>query len=84
MGGDTTRHCARVALTTKEGRTLKREVLDRPGSPANPLQPQHLQRKFEALAGPVLPADRVAKVIATVARLEDEKVASLIDLVTIQ
>jgi len=84
VGGDTTRHCARVALTTKEGRTLKREVLDRPGSPANPLQPQHLRRKFEALAGPVLPADRVAKVIATVARLEDEKVASLIDLVTIQ
>jgi 2-methylcitrate dehydratase PrpD len=81
-GGDSTRHCARASLTTKDGRTLKREVLDRPGSPTNPLPPQHLQRKFETLAGAVLPQERIAKVIKAVAGLEDGNTRSLMDLVT--
>jgi 2-methylcitrate dehydratase PrpD len=80
-GGDQSRHCARVTLTTKDGRSFKREVLDRPGSPTNPLSPQHLERKFATLAATVLPSARIPKVIEAVAALEDCDARSLLDLV---
>jgi 2-methylcitrate dehydratase PrpD len=81
-GGDSTRHCARVSLTTADGRVLRREVLDRPGSPTNPLPPPHLRRKFETLAAAVLPQDRITQVVETVAGLEDGNARLLMDLVT--
>ena len=82
-GADATRHCARVLIATVDGRRLEREMLERPGSPANPLSPQQLRRKFETLAAAVLPQDRIEKTIATVAALEDvPNVRALTDLVT--
>jgi 2-methylcitrate dehydratase PrpD len=80
-GGDQSRHCARVTLTTKDGRSFRREVLDRPGSPTNPLSPQHLERKFATLAAAVLPDARIPKVVEAVAALEDRDARALIDLV---
>jgi len=80
-GGDASRHCARVTLTTKDGRSLKREVLDRPGSPTNPLSPQHLERKFATLAAAVRPRPRIAQVIEAVATLEDRDTRALVGLV---
>jgi 2-methylcitrate dehydratase PrpD len=82
VGGDRTRHYARVELSTKDGRRLKREEFDRPGSPGNPLSPLQLQRKFESLAGGVLPADRIARIIETVAHIEKHGARVLMDLVT--
>jgi len=82
-GGDSSRHCARVTLTTRDGRSLKREVLDRPGSPTNPLPPAHLRRKFETLAAAVLPPERIAKVVVATAELERRDAGSLIELVTV-
>jgi len=58
-------------------------VLDRPGSPTNPLPPEHLRRKFETLARAVLPPERIAQVVDTVATLEQRDAKSLIDLVTL-
>jgi 2-methylcitrate dehydratase PrpD len=83
VGGDATRHCARVEIITTDGRSLVREVLERPGSPGNPLPPQQLRRKFETLAGAVLPQDRIARIIDTVQALEDSDARALTDLATL-
>jgi 2-methylcitrate dehydratase PrpD len=84
LGGDSTRHCARVLLVTRDGRRLEREMLQRPGSPGNPLPPRHLQRKFETLAAAALPPARIAKIIDAVAGLEGTTARALVDLVTIE
>jgi 2-methylcitrate dehydratase PrpD len=81
-GGDVTRHCARVAIMTNDGRSVAREVLERPGSPGNPLPPQQLRRKFETLAGAVLPQERIARIIDTVHTLEDSDARTLTGLAT--
>src|SRR5882672_2304363 len=82
-GGDATRHCARVLIVTNDGRSVAREVLERPGSPGNPLPPQQLRRKFETLAGAVLPPDRIARIIEVVHSLEDSDARLLTDLATL-
>jgi 2-methylcitrate dehydratase PrpD len=81
-GGDQTRHCSRVLLVTRDGRRLEREVLQRPGSPGNPLPAGHLQKKFETLAGAVLPPTRVGDIVAAVAALEGTTARALLDLAT--
>jgi 2-methylcitrate dehydratase PrpD len=83
IGGDATRHCARVEIITTDGRSFAREVLERPGSPRNPLPPQQLRRKFETLAGAVLPPDRIARIIEVVHVLEDNDARKLTDLATL-
>ncbi|MPZ40698.1 MAG: hypothetical protein GEU95_22145 [Rhizobiales bacterium] len=81
-GGDATRHYARVELTTKDGRSVKREVLERPGSPGNPLSPEQLARKFTTLAAAALPAGHIPKIIAAVDALECTDARALTDLAT--
>jgi hypothetical protein len=50
--GPAFRHAARVAVRTVDGRTVKREVLNRRGSPENPVTREDVERKFAAnLAG---------------------------------
>ncbi len=80
VGGDQTRHHARVELVTRGGRSFSREVLERPGSPGNPLSSEQLQRKFATLAAAVLPADRIPDIIETVAGLETSDARALTDL----
>jgi 2-methylcitrate dehydratase PrpD len=80
-GGDKTRHHARVDLLAK-GQSFRREVLDRPGSPDNPLSREQLQRKFSTLAAAVLPAKRISKIIDAVAALENTPARALTDLAT--
>ena len=81
-GGDTTRHHARVELIAKDGRRFTREVLERPGSPGNPLSPEQLAKKFSTLAAAVLPAERIPKIIAAVAALETTDARTLTGLAT--
>ena len=83
VGGDATRHHARVELVTKDGRSFKREVLERPGSPGNPLSREQLVKKFTTLAGAVLPAERIPKIIAAVVALESTNARTLTDLASL-
>jgi 2-methylcitrate dehydratase PrpD len=46
--GPAFRHAARVAVHTIDGRTLKHEVLNRRGSPENPVTREDVERKFAA------------------------------------
>jgi 2-methylcitrate dehydratase PrpD len=81
-GGDATRHCARVLIVASDGRRFEREMLERPGSPGNPLSPQQLRRKFDTLAAAVLPQGRIAQIIETIDSLEDGNARKLTDLAT--
>src|SRR5258705_865734 len=83
IGGDATRHCALVAIITTDGRSFAREVLERPGSPRNPLPPQQLRRKLQTLSAAVLPPDRIARIIGAVHVLEDNDAPKLTDLATL-
>ncbi len=50
--GPAFRHAARVAVRTVDGRTVEREVLNRRGSPENPVTREEVERKFAVnLAG---------------------------------
>src|SRR6185437_15170991 len=56
--GPAFRHAARVTVRTTDGRTIKREVLNRRGSPENSVTHEDVERKFTAnLAGILAPAD---------------------------
>ena len=44
--GPALRHAARVTVRTTDGRTFKREVLNRRGSPENPVTREDVERKF--------------------------------------
>ena len=76
-GGDHTRHAARVAIRTRNGQMLTREIKDRPGSPKNPMTPQQFEAKFASLVDGVLPAGRAGEIAATVRRIEELGVGKL-------
>jgi 2-methylcitrate dehydratase PrpD len=79
-GGDASRHAARIEIVTRDGRSLRQEVIDRPGSPANPMSKDALQSKFAAAAGSVLPQSGAQEIEHFVETIEDRDVRSLIDL----
>jgi 2-methylcitrate dehydratase PrpD len=64
------RHAARVTLTTRDGRTLTREILHRRGSPENPLKPEDVEYKFRHVARACLTPANVDKVMQLVAKLD--------------
>ena len=75
------RHAARVAITTRDGRSFKREILHRRGSPENPLQPADVEYKFRHVARSCLTPANVDKVMQLVARLD--KLDSTSELISI-
>jgi 2-methylcitrate dehydratase PrpD len=64
------RHAARVAITTRDGREFKREILHRRGSPENPLQPADVEYKFRHVARSCLTPAKVDKVMQLVGKLD--------------
>ena len=64
------RHAARVTVKTRDGRTLKREILHRRGSPENPLQPADVEYKFRNVARACLSQPHTDKVMKLVGSLE--------------
>ncbi|MEQ8504855.1 MAG: MmgE/PrpD family protein [Rhodospirillales bacterium] len=68
--GPGARHMARITLHTKDGRTFSHTERNRRGSPENPVTAQDLDRKYHALAEPVIGADKAARVKAFVADLD--------------
>ena len=75
------RHAARVAITTRDGRSFKREILHRRGSPENPLQPADVEYKFRHVARSCLRPANVDKVMQLVAKLD--KLDSTSELIAI-
>ncbi len=68
--GPAARHAARLAVVTRDGRELRHEVLQRRGSPENPLTPEEVMHKFRRVAGACLARDRVDCIIELTAQLE--------------
>jgi 2-methylcitrate dehydratase PrpD len=79
--GPAFRHAARVAITTRDGRSFKREILHRRGSPENPLQPSDVEYKFRHVAKSCLTPANIDKVMQLVAKLD--KLDSTSELISI-
>ena len=79
-GGDASRHCARVEIVAQNGRAFHREVLDRPGSPANPMTDEALRKKFAAASATVLPPGRAREIEQFIMTIEDRDVRDLTTL----
>lgn len=70
-----------VKVTTTDGRHLERIVEDNWGSPANPMTPDQVRRKFEENAALALPDARVEQIIGLAGEMDClTDVARLIDL----
>lgn len=68
--GPNARHAARLIVVTRDGRDLRQEVLQRRGSPENPLTPEEVVHKFRSIAGARLARDQVERIAELTARLE--------------
>lgn len=69
--GPSYRHAATVTVTTQDGRKLTHEILNRRGSPENPLTPEDIEYKFRNVAHSCLSADSINRVIMLSAQLEN-------------
>lgn len=68
--GPAARHAARLAVVTCDGRELRDEMLQRHGSPENPLTPAEVVHKFRSVAGARLGREQVERIAELTARLE--------------
>jgi 2-methylcitrate dehydratase PrpD len=64
------RHAARVKVTTRDGRTFKHEILNRRGSPENPLSHEDVVYKFRNVVESCLSAKNIDRTIALIAQLD--------------
>ncbi len=64
------RHAARVKITTRDGRSFEKMLLDRRGSPENPLKPEDVEDKFRHVVRSCLTRARSERVITLVQTLE--------------
>ena len=75
------RHAARVKIHTRDGRTFSHEILNRRGSPENPMKPEDVEYKFRNVVASCLPAARIDQVVAWVDTLErSDDIGDLIGL----
>jgi 2-methylcitrate dehydratase PrpD len=68
--GPAFRHAARVSVTTRDGQTYAHEILNRRGSPENPLSHADVVYKFRNVVGSCLSRSDIDRVIALIDRLE--------------
>jgi 2-methylcitrate dehydratase PrpD len=80
-GGDASRHGARVEIVAQDGRAFRREVLNRPGSPANPMTAEALRAKFAAASATILPPGRAGEIERFIDTIEERDVRDLTTLV---
>ena len=67
------RHAARVRVTTRDGRTLNAELLNRRGAAENPLEPEDIEHKFRQVVRSCLSPAHVERVVALVYGIEKQK-----------
>jgi 2-methylcitrate dehydratase PrpD len=68
--GPAYRHGARLRLHTRDGRSFDKLILDRRGSPENPLRPEDIEYKFRHVVSSCLEAGRMDRVVALVNALD--------------
>lgn len=68
--GPAYRHAARVAVQTRDGREFKREILNRRGSPENPLSHEEVVYKFRNVVESCLSAKDIDRMIALTDQLD--------------
>lgn len=68
--GPAYRHAARVAVKTRDGREFKHEILNRRGSPENPLSHEEVVYKFRNVVASCLSAKDIDRVIALTDQLD--------------
>jgi 2-methylcitrate dehydratase PrpD len=64
------RHAARVKVTSRDGRTWEKLILNRRGSPEDPLKPEDIEYKYQHVLGSCVPQDRSARILTLVKGLE--------------
>ena len=70
-----------MTITTTDGRELTRQIDYPKGDPRNPLTDDEIEEKFDALAQPVLSADRRSRLKQAVWELEkQESIRELMEL----
>jgi 2-methylcitrate dehydratase PrpD len=76
------RHAARVKVTTRDGRQIEKLVLDRRGSPENPLKPEDIVYKFRHVVRSCFAPQHIERVIELVNDLDKlDSTRELIDLI---
>ncbi len=68
--GPAFRHAADVSIRTRDGRQLSHRILNRRGSPENPLSPEDVEYKFRNVVESCLPARDVDALVDLTRRLE--------------
>ncbi len=68
--GPAARHAARLKLTTRDGRSFGKFIMNRRGSPENPLSPQDIEHKFRHVVRSCIPDARADRIIELVYALE--------------
>ena len=68
--GPAFRHAARLAVLTTDGRTIRREVWHRRGSPENPVSRQEVEEKFFANVSSLLSVKAAERLKSLAARLD--------------
>jgi hypothetical protein len=71
-----------VKVTSRDGRTWEKLILNRRGSPEDPLKPEDIEYKYRHVLGSCVPQDRSARILTLVKGLEKASSArELIELV---
>lgn len=65
------RHASRITVRTRDGRTLRHEILNRRGSPENPLTRDDIEYKFRQVTASVLAKRDIDRIVELVSRLEN-------------
>ena len=71
--GPAYRHAARVRITTTDGRCVEHEILNRRGSPENPLSHDDVVYKYRHVVGACLSAKQIDRSIALIDQLDKLK-----------
>ena len=79
--GPAFRHAARVQVTTRDGRTFKQEILNRRGSPENPLSDEDVEYKFRHVVASCLAPQDLERIVTLCHELDTVKdVGELVEL----
>ncbi|HYC45292.1 MAG TPA: MmgE/PrpD family protein [Burkholderiales bacterium] len=74
--GPAFRHAARVKVTTRDGRAIEKLLLDRRGSPENPMSTAEIEEKFRHVVSRCIDkarADRIVELVRSLEKLDSTR-----------